>query len=111
MKPKLMYVISEDRFFCSHFLERAVAAREAGYDVAVMTCERAHGEKIRAAGLRLLPVDFSRGGCNPVAALVTFLKICLVYRRERPDVVHHVGAQAIVPGSLAARLLRCRPAR
>jgi glycosyltransferase involved in cell wall biosynthesis len=110
MMPKLMYVISEDWFFCSHFLERAVAAQAAGYDVAVMTREQAHGEKIRAAGIRLLPMNFNRSSVNPASELLSLLRIWLACRRERPDVLHHVAAKAIFYGSLAALLLRHRPA-
>jgi glycosyltransferase involved in cell wall biosynthesis len=110
MKPKLMYVISEDWFFCSHFLERALAAREAGYEVVVMTHERAHGQKIRAAGFRLLPVNFDRRSINPVKALVSLVRIYLAYRRERPDVLHHIAAKPVLYGSLAAIFLRRKPA-
>jgi glycosyltransferase involved in cell wall biosynthesis len=106
MKPKLMYVISEDWFFYSHFFERALAARDAGYDVVVMTRERAHGQKIRAAGIRLVPVNFSRRSINPVNELLSLLRICLAYRRERPDVLHHVAAKAVFYGSLAALFFR-----
>ena len=106
MKPKLMYLISEDWFFCSHFLERALAARDAGYDVLVMARERAHGQKIRAAGIRLLPVNSSRRSINPVKELALLLRVYLAYRRERPDVVHHIAAKAVLYGSLAAIFFR-----
>src|SRR5262252_1947222 len=102
MKPKLMYVISEDWFFCSHFFERALAARDAGYEVFVMTRERVHGQKIRAAGIHMVPVNFSRRSINPVNEFLSLLRIYLAYRRERPDVLHHVAAKAIFYGSLAA---------
>jgi len=101
-----MYVISEDWFFYSHFFERALAARDAGYDVVVMTRERAHGQRIRAAGIRLLPVNFSRRSINPVNELVSLLRIYFAYRRERPDVLHHVAAKAVFYGSLAALFFR-----
>ena len=110
MTPKLMYVISEDWFFCSHFLERAVAAQAAGYDVAVMTREQAHGGTIRAAGIRLLPMNFNRGSLNPVSEVLSLLKIWFACRQERADVLHHVGAKAIFYGSLAALMSRRRPA-
>jgi glycosyltransferase involved in cell wall biosynthesis len=110
MMPKLMYVISEDWFFCSHFLERAVAARAAGYDVAVMTREHAHGETIRAAGIRLLPMNFNRSGLNPVSEFLSLVKIWFACRRERADVLHHIGAKAIFYGSLAALMSPRRPA-
>jgi len=106
MKPKLMYVISEDWFFYSHFFDRALAARDAGYDVVVMTRERAHGQKIRAAGIRLLPVNFSRRSINPVNELISLLRIYLAYRRERPAVLHHAAAKAVFYGALAARSFR-----
>src|SRR5215471_4775206 len=110
MKPKLMYVIGEDWFFYSHFFERAQAARDAGYDVVVMTRERAHGEKIRAAGIRLLPVNFSRRSINPFNEFLSLVRIFLAYRRERPDVLHHVATKAIFYGSMAALFFRRKPA-
>jgi len=110
MKPKLMYLISEDWFFCSHFFERAVAARDAGYDVVVMAREQAHGQKIRTAGIRLLPVNFNRRGINPVKELALLLRIYLAYRRERPDVLHHIATKAVLYGSLAAIFFLRKPA-
>jgi glycosyltransferase involved in cell wall biosynthesis len=110
-KPKLVYVVSEDWFFYSHFFERAVAARDAGYEVAVIARERAHGRKIRAAGIRLLPVNFSRRSINPIRELVLLLRIYSAYRREKPDVLHHIAAKAILYGSLARMLsFRHKPA-
>src|SRR5499427_3025901 len=88
MRPKLMYVISEDWFFYSHFFERALAARGAGF--------------------RLLSVNFDRRSINPVKELMLLLRIYLAYRRERPDVVHHVAAKGVFYGSLAARLFSRR---
>src|SRR5260370_8288140 len=104
MKPKLMYVISEDWFFYSHFFERALAARDAGYDVVVMTRERAHGQKIRAAGIRVLAVNFSRRSITPVNEFLSLLRIYLAYRRARPAVLHHVPAKAAFYGSLPTPL-------
>ena len=89
-----MYLIREGWVFCSHFMKRALAARDAGYDVVVMACERAHGAKIRAAGLRLLPVSFSRCSLNPVAEMALLLRICWVRWRERPHMLHHVASNS-----------------
>lgn len=104
MKLKLLYLITEDWFFCSHFIERAVAAREAGYEVLVVTRERNHGDSIRAAGLRLLPLEFARRSLNPLTELRVVLAILRIYQQERPDIVHHIAAKPILYGALAARL-------
>jgi hypothetical protein len=36
IRPKLLYFITEDWFFCSHRLPLALAAQDDGYDVAVV---------------------------------------------------------------------------
>lgn len=80
-----------------------MAAQAAGFEVTVATRVGAHGETIRAAGIRLIPFALSRRGGNPlheVAALVH------LYRREQPDIVHHVALKPVMFGALAARLAR-----
>jgi len=104
MKPKLLYLITEDWFFCSHFIERAVAARNAGYDVVVATRVKSHGAIILAAGLRLIPINFERRGLNLLNELRTFLSIVHVFRDERPDLIHQIALKPILYGSLAAKL-------
>ncbi|MCA3132398.1 MAG: glycosyltransferase family 4 protein [Rhodocyclaceae bacterium] len=103
-RPKLIFFVTVDWFFCSHFLGRAVAAREAGYEVLVLTDVDRHGEVIRNAGLGLLPLPLSRRSLNPFAALLALVRVVLVYRREKPDVIHHVALKPILLGGLAARV-------
>lgn len=104
MKPKLLYLITEDWFFCSHFFERAIAADKAGYEVVVVCRERKHGDLIRAAGLRCISLEFSRHSINLLRELRLFFAIWRVYVRERPDIVHQVAVKPILYGSLAAKL-------
>ena len=106
--PKIVYFVTVDWFFCSHFLERAVAAREAGYEVLVLANVDRHGDIIRAAGLRMLSLPISRSSLSPFGALLALLRIVRVYRRERPDLIHHVALKPILLGGLAARLTGCR---
>ena len=105
MTKKLLYLISEDWFFCSHFIERAVAAREAGYEVVVVTREHRHGAQIRNAGLKLIPIGFERRSINPLGEMQLLSDIYRIYYRERPDILHHVAAKPIFYGTLVARLL------
>lgn len=103
--PKVLYLITEDWFFCSHFLERAVAAKAAGYDVVIVTRESAHGDQIRQAGLRLVPISIHRRGLNPIRELGTLLALWRIYRRERPDLMHHIALKPIFYGAFIARCL------
>src|SRR5215203_218189 len=102
---KLLFVVTEDWYFVSHRLELAVAARQAGYDVAVATRVDRHGERITDAGLALFPVPFKRGGLNPLDDLRTLIDLARIYRRHAPDIVHHVALKPVIYGSLLARML------
>jgi len=99
----LLFVVTEDWYFCSHRMQLAVAAKKAGYNVAVVTQETNHGDEIRQAGLRLIPIKFQRSGRNPFSDLMTMRSLIRIYRTEQPDLIHHVSLKPILYGSIAAR--------
>jgi glycosyltransferase involved in cell wall biosynthesis len=101
---KLLFFVAVDWFFCSHFMGRAKAAKEAGYDVAVLTHVDRHGLTIEQAGFRLINLQISRRSLNPFRALKTLLQIISVLRNERPDILHQVALKPILLGGLAARI-------
>lgn len=104
-RGKLLFLVTEDWYFVSHRLPLAIAAKRSGYDVSVATRVRAHGKQIVDAGLRLIPFENSRGGMNPLAEFLTLARLASLYRRERPDLVHHVAIKPVLYGSIAARLV------
>lgn len=102
--PKLLFFVTEDWYFCSHRLPLALAAQSAGYDVTVVTQIARHGDLIRSHGLKLVPIRLSRQGTNPLQDLALIARLCRIYRRARPDIVHQVAIKPVLYGSLAARL-------
>jgi glycosyltransferase involved in cell wall biosynthesis len=107
--PKLLFLVAEDWYFCSHRLPLALAAREAGYEVIVVTRVNQHAEVIRAAGLALIPLKrMRRAGVRPLQELTSIGELWGIYRRERPDLVHHVGLKPVVYGSLVALIVGVR---
>lgn len=103
-RVKLFFFVTEDWYFVSHRLPLAVAAQQAGYEVTVLTRVREHGVHIRNAGLRLIPFENVRSGINPFTELWTLVRLISLYRRERPDIVHHVAMKPVLYGSIAASL-------
>ncbi|NKB59072.1 MAG: glycosyltransferase [Alphaproteobacteria bacterium] len=101
---KILYLVSEDWYFCSHRLPIARAARDAGAEVVVATRVRDHSAPIEAEGFRLVPVELSRSGRNPLHDARTLAALIRLYRRERPDIVHHVALKPALYGSIAAWL-------
>ena len=101
---KLLYFVTEDWYFYSHRLQLALAAQDAGYDVAVVTNVNEHGETIRRAGIRLIPFNLSRRGMNPLSELAVLARLIKVYRKEKPDIVHNVAMKPVLYGTIAARI-------
>jgi glycosyltransferase involved in cell wall biosynthesis len=106
MPGRVLYFVTEDWYFVSHRLPLAAAARERGYEVFVATRVRDDADAIRGAGLHLIPFENSRGGINPFREFHTLLRLIRLYRRERPDIAHHVSMKPVLYGSIAARLSR-----
>jgi glycosyltransferase involved in cell wall biosynthesis len=103
-KPVLLYLVTEDWYFWSHRLPIARAARAAGWEVMVATRVAQHGERIRREGFRLVPVGLRRRSLAPWREAAAIAELLHLYRRERPDLVHHVGMKPVLYGSLAAAL-------
>jgi glycosyltransferase involved in cell wall biosynthesis len=81
----------------------AVAARAAGYDVAVASPPGDTGP-ITAHGFAHHAFPLSRGGTNPIADALTVLGLVRLFRRVRPDIVHAVAIKAVAYGGIAARI-------
>jgi glycosyltransferase involved in cell wall biosynthesis len=103
-KPRIVYLVTEDWVFVSHRLPIARAARDAGYDVMVATRVADHGAQIEAEGFDLMPLAWARRSLNPFAELAALMRLVGLYRRLRPDIVHHVAVKPALVGSLAAWL-------
>jgi glycosyltransferase involved in cell wall biosynthesis len=103
-RAKLLFLTTEDWYFCSHRLPVARAARDAGLDVVVATRVRAHGAAICGEGFGLRPLAWRRRGDGPIAAARAIAAITRLYRAEQPDIVHHVALKPVLFGGLARRL-------
>jgi glycosyltransferase involved in cell wall biosynthesis len=114
-RPKLMFLVTEDWYFCSHRLPVARAARAAGFAVFVASRVAAHAPAIEAEGFALRPLAWRRRGDGLIGGLRAILAIVCLYRAERPDIVHHVALKPALFGGLASRLAfprrRSRPAQ
>jgi glycosyltransferase involved in cell wall biosynthesis len=102
--PKILYLVTEDWYFCSHRLPIARAARDAGFEVVVVTRVREHGHRIEAERFRLVPLEQRRGALSPISDLLMLVRLIRIYLRERPDLVHHVALKPVLYGTFAARL-------
>lgn len=106
MNKKLFIVVNVDWFFLSHRKDVALAAKEAGWDVTIVTADTGKLKDVEALGLKTINLPMSRSGMNIVEELKTLNWLRKLYKREKPDVVHHVGMKTILWGTLAAKFSR-----
>ena len=107
-KPRVLFLVTEDWYFCLHRLSLAKAVRDRGYDVVVATRVTDDGPRIIAEGLKLVPIQLSRSSRNPFRDLAAIAELVRIYREEKPDIIHHVALKPILYGSWAAALTRQR---
>jgi glycosyltransferase involved in cell wall biosynthesis len=108
---KILYVVNNAAFFCSHRLPLALAARAAGHEVALATgaagsatMEADAVRQLRGLGIVHHVTAFTSSGTNPVKEGAAILLLALLMRRWRPDVVHCASPKGVLYGGLAARL-------
>ena len=106
MTRRLVIVVPDARFFVTHRMPLALAAKARGYEVHVATNSGADVPRITAAGL---PWHRVRGGPlrqKPWNDLLTLIDLIALYRRLKPSIVHHVTLKPAVYGTIAARIRR-----
>lgn len=105
---KLFIIVNVDWFFLSHRKDIALSAQNAGWDVTIVTADTGKLKNIEALGLKTINLPMSRSGMNIIEELKTLNWLRKLYKREKPDVVHHVGMKTILWGTLAAKFSKVR---
>lgn len=106
MQKKLYIVVNQDTFFLSHRLPIGIAAKEAGYDVTVISEDTGVSYKIREAGLKTINLPINKAGTNIKDEIKTLIFLIKLFKREKPDIVHLVGLKTMLWGSIACRLTK-----
>jgi glycosyltransferase involved in cell wall biosynthesis len=101
---KLVFIVTEDWFFASHFLPMARAAHELGLSVAVVTRVRSHRESIEATGARVIPLEAERRSLNPMTAGYAAGQLAAILKAEKADMVHCIALRSILVGGFAAAM-------
>jgi glycosyltransferase involved in cell wall biosynthesis len=101
---KLFIVVNNDFFFLSHRLPIALAAKEKGYDVTVVARNNGCGDAIEKFGLRFINIRFNRNKYDVFIKLTNIYSLYKLYRRERPEIIHHVTIFICILGSIAAKM-------
>jgi glycosyltransferase involved in cell wall biosynthesis len=100
----LLFVDNDLGTFLWHRLALARAARDSGFEVHVATPASSDAASLATDGFAFHPVPLTRRGINPFREVLTVLALHRLYRRLKPDLVHHLRLKPVLYGTLAARL-------
>ena len=108
-QKSILFLVTEDWYFCLHRLPIARAARDAGFRVLVATQVHEHREVIEKEGFQLIPMRWTRSSLNPLHALSEVRQISAIYRKFQPDIVHHVALKPSLYGTIAGAITGISP--
>ncbi|MCB1757199.1 MAG: glycosyltransferase family 4 protein [Gammaproteobacteria bacterium] len=70
----------------------------------VITSDDEHAHALVREGVVLEVISFNRGGFNFFRDILAFIGLLSIYRRHKPNLVHHFHAKPVIIGTLAARI-------
>lgn len=102
---KLLYIINVDWYFMLHWLDRANAAKKAGYEVHIVMglSQECHRETLEKLDFIVHDIPLSRKNLNPPLELRTIRAIHRIILQQKPDLIHSV---TIKPNIYAGILCR-----
>jgi len=106
LPPTILYVVNSARFFMTHRAPLAAAAAERGWDVHVASPSDDYFNKIKRLGYECHPIYMDRKSLNPLTELRSLISLWRLYRRIKPDLVHHITIKPVIYGGLVSRLLK-----
>ena len=101
---KVVLFANTDWYLYNFRLSLALALRDSGYDVLLISPPGPYGDKLSEQGLRWESIPMKRRSLDPFRELALLWHLWRLFRSERPSLVHGFTIKCAVYGALAARL-------
>jgi glycosyltransferase involved in cell wall biosynthesis len=101
---RLLLSSNTDWYLYNFRLALAEYMREAGLEVVLVSPYGRFVPALKQHGFRWIPWELGRQSLAPWGEIDSLRQIYTIYRREKPDLVHHHTIKPVLYGSLAARL-------
>jgi putative NADH-flavin reductase len=108
MSKKLFVVVNTDAFLLSHRKEIVLAAKQKGFEVTIVAHDTGKRKVIEGLGFNFIDLPDIKSIKNIFKELKTLLFLISVYKKHKPDIVHHVGTKLILYGTTAAKFADTR---
>jgi glycosyltransferase involved in cell wall biosynthesis len=105
---KVAFIINVDWYFLLHWLDRAKAIRDSGYQVIIITrfSNKENFQRLKNAGFKCYEFKLMRKSINPFLEARNLLRIYMLIKELSPKIVHAVTVKPIVYAGLVCNYLR-----
>lgn len=99
---KICYFVNTDWYFNLHWLERALAVKKEGFQVAVISNFRDLNifRTLQSYGFDVYHVNLSEHSINPFLFISTFIKVSKLLNIIKPDLIHCITIKPSLIGGL-----------
>lgn len=101
---KIILFANTDWYLYNFRLPLARKIADRGNTVVLVSPEGQYGPKLKSEGFRWIPIYMARRSINPFSEIRSIYTLTKLYKKERPDLVHHFTIKCVIYGSIAARL-------
>lgn len=101
---RLLLSSNTDWYLYNFRLALAKYLRQEGIEVSLLSPPGKFVPLLEESGFRWIPWELGRKTLAPWRELASLWQVYAIYRREKPDLVHHHTVKPVLYGTLAARM-------
>ena len=105
-KPQVLLVANTSWYLYNFRLPLIHELNSNGYKVALAAPHDSYTKRLISAGVTVHPWLLSRSSINPISEIRALIDLARIYRREKPELVHHFTIKACLYGTIAAKITR-----
>lgn len=102
---RILIVGNDAGYFFSHHLPIALGAHASGYETHVAIPVALSDPRVANYPFKFHSIPLDRGSRNIVKELKVFIALFMLYRRLKPNLLHHITIKPVLYGGLAAKAL------
>lgn len=101
--PRVLLVSNTSWYLYNFRLPLIRDLRACGYELALVAPHDAYTPLLESEGIVVHPWLVARSSVNPFSEAHALVDLLRIYRREKPDLVHHFTIKACLYGTVAAK--------
>ena len=103
---RILFVGNSGPVFLTHRLPLALASLKEGHEVHVALPSSQVNKKIESYDYVYHKISLSRSSINPISEIRSLIYLYFLYKKIKPDLIHHFTIKPVLYGSLAAYLAK-----